>query len=199
MAEDATMPRGARGTRGARAASDEGTPARAWSVPLAVSEVSEAGRHLDLVADAQTRAAVATLAGLAGLPRLEASFDVTRRGRSGLHVVGRVSATVVQTCVVTLEPLENEVDEDIDIAFVSAAASSFDEHVGEVEVPLEDAPEPLIGGAIDLGAIATEFLVLGLDPYPRTPDAVLELPPSGEEAAHPFAALAELKKGRGGK
>jgi hypothetical protein len=141
------MPRGDRGTRGARAASDEGLPARAWSVPLAVSEVSEAGRHLDLVADAQTRAAVATLAGLAGLPRLEASFDVTRRGRSGLHVVGRVSATVVQTCVVTLEPLENEVDEDIDIAFVPAAASSFDEHVGEVEVPLEDAPEPLIGGA----------------------------------------------------
>jgi hypothetical protein len=41
--------------------------------------------------------------------------------------------------------------------------------------------------------------VLGLDPYPRKPDAVLELPPSGEEAAHPFAALAELKKGRGGK
>jgi uncharacterized metal-binding protein YceD (DUF177 family) len=133
------------------------------------------------------------------LPRLEASFDVTRRGRSGLHVVGRVSATVIQTCVVTLEPLENEVDEDIDIAFSPAAASSFDEHVGEVEVPLEDAPEPLIGGAIDLGAIATEFLVLGLDPYPRKPDAVLELPPSGEEVAHPFAALAELKKGRGGK
>ena len=25
------------------------------------------------------------------------------------------------------------------------------------------------------------------------------LPPSGEEAAHPFAALADLKKGRGGK
>jgi uncharacterized metal-binding protein YceD (DUF177 family) len=194
MAEDATMPRDAGGTRGAKAASDEGVRARAWSVPLAVSAVSEAGRHLHLVADAQTRAAVATLAGLVGLLRLEASFDVTRRGRSGLHVVGRVSATVIQTCVVTLEPLENEVDEDIDIAFSPAAASSFDEHVGEVEVPLEDAPEPLIGGAID-----TEFLVLGLDPYPRKPDAVLELPPSGEEAANPFAALAGLKKGRGGK
>jgi uncharacterized metal-binding protein YceD (DUF177 family) len=199
MAEDATMPRGARDTRGARKAGDDGASARAWSVPLAVSEVSEAGRHLDLVADAQARAAVAKLAGLAGLPRLEASFDVTRRGRSGLHVVGRVSATVLQTCVVTLEPLENDVEEDIDIAFVPAAASSLDEHVGEVEVPLEDAPEPLVGGAIDLGAIATEFLVLGLDSYPRMPDAVLELPPSDEESAHPFAALAELKKGQGGK
>ncbi|MGZ3360151.1 MAG: YceD family protein, partial [Xanthobacteraceae bacterium] len=69
----------------------------------------------------------------------------------------------------------------------------------EVEVPLEDAPEPLVGGMIDLGAIATEFLILGLDPYPRKPDAVFEAPPGGDEAAHPFAALAELKKGRGGK
>ena len=112
----------------------------AWSVPLAISDVSEAGRHLDLVADAQARAAVATLAGLAALPRLEASFDVTRRGRGGLHVVGRVSATVGQTCVVTLEPLENEVDEDIDVAFVPAAASSLRNSIGEVEVPLEDAP-----------------------------------------------------------
>ena len=58
-----------------------------------------------------TRAAMAKRAGLAALPRLEASFDVTRHGRGGLHVVGRVSATVGQTCVVTLEPIENEIDE----------------------------------------------------------------------------------------
>jgi hypothetical protein len=186
--------------RAATGASGEGVSARVWSVPLAISEVPEAGRHLDLVADAKARAAVATLAGLAALPRLEARFDVTRHGRSGVHVVGRVSATVGQTCVVTLESLENEVDEDIDVAFVPAAAPSVEDHsTGEVEVPLEDAPEPLVGNAIDLGAIATEFLILGLDPYPRKPDVVFETPPAGDEPAHPFAALAELKKGQGGK
>lgn len=186
------MPRGAKG--------EEGVSARGWSVPLAITDVSEAGRHLDLVANAQARAAVATLAGLAALPRLEASFDVTRRGRGGLHVVGRVSATVGQTCVVTLEPVENEVDEAIDVAFVPAGATSLEEYgSGEVEVTLEDAPEPLVGNAIDLGAIATEFLILGLDPYPRRPDVVFETPPAaGDEPAHPFAALAGLKKGQGG-
>ena len=65
-------------------------------------------------------------------------------------------------------------------------------------MPLEDAPEPLVGNAIDLGAIATEFLILGLDPYPRKPDVVFETPPAGDEPAHPFAALAGLKKGQGG-
>ena len=49
---------------------------------------------------------------MVALPRLEAAFDLTRIGGDGVHVVGRVSATVSQTCVVTLDPMQNEVDED---------------------------------------------------------------------------------------
>jgi hypothetical protein len=170
---------------------------RPWSVPLALGDVPEAGRHLDLVADSKTRAAVAEYAGLAALPRLEASFDVAPHGRSGLRVIGRVSATVGQTCVVTLEPLENEIEEAIDLVFVSPDTLPL---VGgaEIETPA-DAPEALIGGAVDLGEIATEFLVLGLDPYPRKPNAVFQPSTVGEDAAHPFAALASLKKRQPGE
>ena len=174
---------------------------RPWSVPLAVSDVPETGRHIELVADEGTRAALAGLAGLAALPRLGASFDVTPHGRGGLHVVGRVSATVGQTCVVTLEPVENEIDEAIDLVFAPADASSSPvagDDRGEVQQPDEDAPEPLVGGRIDLGAIATEFLILGIDPYPRRPDAVFRAPAAGDDSAHPFAALAALKGGQGG-
>ena len=173
---------------------------RPWSVPLAVSEVPDTGRHVDLAADAQARGAIAKLAGLAVLPRLEASFEVTRRGRGGLRVVGRVSATVGQTCVVTLEPIENEIDEPVDLVFVPAGELPPSGHDGgEVEVPLEDAPEPLTGGHVDLGAIATEFLMLAIDPYPRKPDAVFQSPPAGDDAVHPFAPLAALKQKRTGK
>jgi hypothetical protein len=59
-------------------------------------------------------------------------------------------------------------------------------------------PEVLVGGGIGLGAIATEFLILGLDPYPRKPDATFQGSPVGDDAAHPFAPLAALKKGQGG-
>ena len=53
---------------------------------------------------------------------------------------------------------------------------------------------PLIGGAVDLGALAVEFLMLGLDPYPRKPGAVFEEPPQDRKAeAGAFAALAKLK------
>ena len=172
---------------------------RLWSVPLAVSEVPEIGRHIDVVADQGTRAALAKLAGLADLPRLAASFDVTPRGRGGLHVVGRVSATVGQTCVVTLEPLENDIDEAIDLVFAPTSASPPALAGSEVEVPVEDAPEPLVGGHIDLGAIATEFLMLAIDPYPRKSDAVFHLPEAGDDSAHPFAPLATLKQKRSGK
>ncbi len=170
------------------------TAERPWSAPLAVSEVPETGRHIELTASREVRAAVAKLARLRELPRLEASFDVTPQGRGGLRVVGRVSATVGQTCVVTLEPVENEIDESIDVAFAPAGALPTPEgEGGEVEVPAEDAPEPLVGGRIDLGAIATEFLILGIDPYPRKPDAVFRSPTADGDSAHPFASLAALK------
>jgi hypothetical protein len=163
--------------------------------------VAETGQRFDLAADECVRAAVAKLAGLRALPRLEATFDVAPRGRDGLHVVGRVSATVGQVCGVTLEPVENEVEEHIDLTFVPAAAPALPAGDGPntpVEIPAADAPEPLVDGVVDLGAIATEFLILGIDPYPRKVGAVFQPPVAGDESAHPFAALAALKQGQGG-
>jgi cytochrome b pre-mRNA-processing protein 3 len=162
-----------------------------WHVPVAVEEVPETGQHLDLAADAVVRAAVANVAGLRDLPRFEANFDVTRRG-TGLHVVGSISATVGQNCVVTLEPLTNEVEETIDLIFEPVqrlAASAESEHGVQW-----DDPEPLVGGVVDLGALATEFLILGLDPYPRKPGAVFEPPQDVSRDQGPFAALGRLAK-----
>lgn len=167
-----------------------------WRFPVAVEDVAEAGQHFDLVADAGIRAAVARVAALRDLPRLEASFDVTRRGSGGLHVAGRVSATVRQNCVVTLEPLVNEVEEAIEVLFLPQRAPAG--HDGEAEpAPRSvkwDDPEPLIGGIVDLGELATEFLILGLDPYPRKPGAVFEPLHDRNPDGSPFAALAKLAK-----
>jgi uncharacterized metal-binding protein YceD (DUF177 family) len=165
-----------------------------WSVPLAAAGVPEAGRHLEIAADERACAAIARLAGLRGLSRLTARFDVTPRGR-GLHVIGDVSATVGQVCVVTLDPVDNEIDEEIDLVFTPDAALAAPIAGAE----LADAPEPLIDGTIDLGAIATEFLLLAIDPYPRKPGVAFETPAAGDVGAHPFAALAALKKGEGGQ
>jgi uncharacterized metal-binding protein YceD (DUF177 family) len=168
--------------------------ARPWSVPVKRGDIPETGRHFDLIPDRTARDAIARVAGVVELSRLEATFDVTLYGRGGLRVVGRVSATVGQVCVVTVEPIESEIDEPIDLVFLPAPASaSAGQDGGEIEVPPEDEPEVLVNETVDLGAIAIEFLVLGIDPYPRKPGAVFEAPADGDSAARPFAALAALK------
>ena len=93
-----------------------------------------------------------------------------------MHVAGQVSARVGQTCVVTLEPIENQVEEAVDLSFVPGA---------KVPKTPED-PEPLVGGRLDLGAIATEFLLLGIDPYPRKADAKFAPPAGSDDGPHPF-------------
>ncbi len=171
-----------------------------WSVPVTPDDIpAETGRHFDLAADADTRAAVARVAGLRDLPRLQATFDVTRRGLEALHVVGRVSATAGQNCVVTLEPLTSEVEEGVDLVFappspmVQQQAVADDENGAAKRTRRNlDGPEPLIGGAVDLGALATEFLILGLDPYPRKEGVVFEPPQDIKPDPGPFAPLAGL-------
>jgi len=166
-----------------------------WSVPVRRDDVPETGLHLDLVADEATRAAVAGVAGVNGLPRLAARFDLVRQG-GGLKVTGEIAATIEQTCVVTLEPMTSEVREPVDLAFVAARG---EERVQEAEEDLdpgaEEEPEPLVDGVADLGVLATEFLLLAIDPYPRKPGAVFDAPVSQTELS-PFAVLRNLSTGK---
>jgi uncharacterized metal-binding protein YceD (DUF177 family) len=170
-----------------------------WHVPIAVDDVAETGGRFELVADAEVRAAVARLAELRDVPRLQASFEVRRAGAAGLRVTGRVSATVGQNCVVTLEALSTEVEEEVDLLFEPrATAEPGDGEAGARDEHWHRA-ESLVDGRIDLGALATEFLVLGLDPYPRKPGAVFQPPQDAAPEEGPFAALESLKKERDGR
>jgi uncharacterized metal-binding protein YceD (DUF177 family) len=170
-----------------------------WSRPVVVADVPDRGEHIEITADEETRTGIAKVANLRSLPRLSASFDVMRSGAEGLRVTGKISATVGQNCVVTLEPIENEVEESFEVTFAPAqdivAVDEEDKDAPASAAMSDQAPEPITGGAIDLGALATEHLLLGIDPYPRKPGVVFE-PPAVEEdpATHPFAALAALKK-----
>jgi uncharacterized metal-binding protein YceD (DUF177 family) len=164
----------------------------AWSVPVDVEDIAETGLHMEIEAPAEARAAIAKLADLRALPRLTASFDLTKHG-ARVEVAGQVRATVGQTCVVTLEPIENEIDEAVDLVFAPLPAGAAAPEAGRTRKG-DDPPDPLIDGTIDLGAVATEFLVLGIDPYPRKAGAQFAPPQRDDGGPHPFAALEALKK-----
>ena len=168
-----------------------------WSVPLAVAQIPEQGLHRDIEANAAEREAMAALAGLRSVSSARAALDVTPIPDGRVHVAGRVSAIVGQTCVVTLDPVENAIDEVVDLIFAPEAqirelSESVEESADDSDTP--DPPEPIVSGFIDLGRLATDVIILGINPYPRKPDAVFDLPatpPDPED--HPFAALKALK------
>jgi uncharacterized metal-binding protein YceD (DUF177 family) len=173
-----------------------------WSDAIVVAQIPEHGLHRDIEADAAERGALATLAGLREISAARASFDLTPIRDDRVRVVGTVSARVGQTCVVTLDPIDNAIEETIDLIFAPASqipelAATVDDADDDTEIP--DSPEPIEGGMIDLGRLATDALLLGIDPYPRKPDAVFEVPvvpPDPED--HPFAALKALMGEDGG-
>lgn len=174
-----------------------------WSFPILVSQLPEAGLHQVLETTPAQRGLLAAAAGVTAVLQAEASLDVTPEAGGRVHVAGTVRARVEQTCVVSLDPVENDVEELIDVTFappdqISAMPKSVQKEQGDdAEIP--DLPEPIVNGAIDLGKLATEFLVLGIDPYPRKPGAAFaapETPPDPDE--HPFAALRALKEAPGG-
>lgn len=169
-----------------------------WRVPVAVAQIPETGLHRDIKADQAIRNAIADVGDLRDVVLAQASFDVTPKSGGRFHVSGNVRARIGQTCVVTLDPMESDIDEAIDLIFAPpeqipqmAALVDEAEH-SDGDTP--DPPEPIENGIIDLGRVATDALYLAVDPYPRKPDAVFEpLVEAVDPEDHPFAALKALK------
>ncbi len=166
-----------------------------WISRATVAQIPETGLHRDIEADETVRMALAKIAGVRDIEFARASFDLTPGRDDSVHVQGSVSARVGQTCVVSLDPIENDIVEAIDLIFVpEGRVREFAASVNDDDGETPDSPEPIVNGVIDLGRLATDVLFLGIDPYPRKPDAVFVAPASAVDPEdRPFAALKNLK------
>lgn len=147
-------------------------------------------RHLE--ASPAECAALAKRFGLIALERLEANVTLRWRAGGQLTLEGRLKAAVVQRCVVSLEPVPQQIDEPIRLTYsrhAEAEAAAGDEESGFDA----DAPDPLQPGDLDLGEEVAQALSLALDPYPRAPGATLAAGGGADETS-PFAALKALKR-----
>ena len=169
-----------------------------------VAVLPRAGFPVRLRADGAERQLVAEACGVNRIDRLEADLDLLRWRGGGVEIRGSVRATLEQDCVVTLEPLIQEIDQKIEATFLpegSKLARKARRHAQEIVVDPEgpDAPETFGGDVIDVWPVVVEFLVLAIDPFPRSPGARLEAELAGTNEADiqsPFAVLKELKKDR---
>ncbi len=183
-------------------------PAAATRLPLRVAALST--RHANrfhLRPDTEGRAAIAADLDLVALRKLDFRGTLQAEGRRDWRLEGQLGATVVQTCVITAEPVTTRIDMPVMRLFRDEPAPGpAAQEGGEAEMPEDDRIEPL-GTEIDPGAVMIEALALALPDYPRKPGAALgedgalvASPPGAapidEASAHPFAALAALRRGK---
>jgi Large ribosomal RNA subunit accumulation protein YceD len=155
--------------------------------PLMVERVGPAGLDYVVEASRDECAALAVRMNLPAVLSLTCRFRLEQDLSATLVVRGHLIACIVQTCVVSLDDFTTTVDEHFVVRCV-------------VEGKETDDPDPETldeithaGGIVDLGEAAAEQLALALDPYPRSPGAVLP-DIEAEPEPHQFAGLDALKR-----
>ncbi len=135
---------------------------------IPVAKLTAQAQPLRLSADEATRRAITERFDLLAVDRLEADLEIAREG-AGARLTGRITAAVVQACVVSGEPVPTVVDESVSLR--------FEEPTNEDELELaEDALDTLAieDGMVDVGEAVIQSLVLALEPYPRADQAALD-------------------------
>ena len=116
---------------------------------------------LDITASDSERAALAKRFGFLGLPAFSARVTVDRRLGGQVIVEGRLRGTLVQACILTLDPVTQTLDDTFRIVFKQDLAEERDPESGEALLSAQaDAPEPLSGNMLDVGEIVAEQLSL---------------------------------------
>ncbi len=175
--------------------------------PVVVEDLGKGGRRLRLVAEPSERERLAQRLGLLCLNRLEADVQVTPEAkRHYFRLTATLEAELVQSCVVTLEPVVATVQTRLERRYSTEKAENADDAAvsDTIELAFDEAdpPDPIADGIIDVGEAVVEQLALEIDPFPRAAGA--EFPgyasrPEVEESRNPFAPLAKLKEGSSGK
>jgi Large ribosomal RNA subunit accumulation protein YceD len=155
--------------------------------PLMVERVGPAGLDYVVEASRDECAALAVRMNLPAVLSLTCRFRLEQDLSATLVVRGHLTACIVQTCVVSLDDFTTTVEERFVVRCVAEGMESDDPD-----------PETLdeithAGGIVDLGEAAAEQLALALDPYPRSPGAVLP-DIEAEPEPHQFASLEALKR-----
>jgi uncharacterized metal-binding protein YceD (DUF177 family) len=171
-----------------------------FSLIVAVRDIGRKGRNLKLAADAGQRAGLADLLGVVAIERLEGEFRLDMVSGSAVHLRGRIEADVVQTCVVSLEPVQQHIEEPVSVTLLPAETANGRPDSSVLVDPMDEEDRDIYcDGRIDLGVIVSEQLALHLDPYPRAPGVTFET--AGDDEADiqdsPFAVLERLKRDRG--
>lgn len=175
------------------------SPTPEMSRPVLVARLGDTESHsfTETATEDELRA-LARLFDARSVDKFRFTATLTPLGRAGWQLDGRLEATIIQNCVVTLAPVTARISEPMHRRFLPEDVPATD-----LDPEEEDDTDPL-GDRIDLGGVAIETAALALDPYPRAEGAEEEAErllsraaPGPDDVApreNPFARLAELKQ-----
>ena len=180
------------------------------SFEVLVATLPANGYALKLRPDSKTCAHLAKAAGLSNISMLEADIVLKRWRRDGVELIGQLRADVEQPCIVTLEPVFQQINQHFSTKFI-ADGSSLSIPVGRVDRELvldpegEDPPESYSHDKIDVWPVVCEALFLAIEPFPRIygarlPDDITGVLQDGEPLGaatsgfSPFAVLEKINR-----
>ena len=160
-------------------------------------EIPESGLEIARAATVEECAALAQAVEIVACERLETRYTVQPLANGQFLLRGSLEADVVQSCVVSLEPVSARIAERFEVDFWPPDLLPEPES-GAFDVLATVDREPIEGGTIPIGRIVYEHVAAGLDPYPRKEGAALHWPEreerrDDERRDSPFAVLDRLK------
>lgn len=161
---------------------------------MEAASVSARATERRVEATTEERAELAEVLDLQAIDRLVATLHLRRLASGLIEVKGELESEVVQSCVVTLEPVPAQIRESFRLTFGDAEPEPL---LSEIDIHFDDSdpPEPIEDGKIDLGALVAEQLSLALDLYPRKEGAAIpqEFAPKEADASDPSEAMGKRK------
>lgn len=163
------------------------------------SEIPSSGVEGVIELDSGQLGAVSTMLEVPEVRSFHFSYRLAPLSQKRFKLTGKLKAHVIQECVVTLEPIDAMIDEDLEIELWPLKEVEAAEKLAEEEgkTILIDGPEPITDNVIDVGQLAYELLASTLDPFPRIKDSQINWTDATNEEIHdqpnkPFAGLDQL-------
>jgi uncharacterized metal-binding protein YceD (DUF177 family) len=157
-----------------------------------------AEKTFEIEATAQECEALAKRFNILAVQSLKAIIKLSLRAKGKLiKLRGAFQAEVIQSCVITLDPVYSKLEDNFSLSY----SETVDNSAPEIDISIEgeDYIEPLLSDSLDIGEAVSEHLALALDPFPRKKGAVFVYSDKtdqfdNEVKPNPFSVLKSLKK-----
>lgn len=177
-----------------------GSDEKIISVPLVTADAFRRPGNIEFTAGDTELSKIAENYGLEAVSsfRFEGHSEPVSKIR--LRIRGTLTAGITQTCVATLESVDEEIQEEVDLLFTNRPPKKSDEEPEvDIDMELSDPPEFVGGAVFDIGDFILEHFALAVPPYPRKSGVEyverIEDTDKGDDAreASPFAVLKTIR------